>query len=83
MLTDLLRDGKGNLSHARFVNLLCGCCASLYCWKLVILGGFNETFFGLYLLYGAGQQTINKALDVWLHLPTRSGDGKSKDVEGS
>jgi hypothetical protein len=38
----------------------------MFCWKLVIMGGFNETYLGLLLLYGAGQQTVNKALDLFL-----------------
>lgn len=72
MFTQLISDSKGNLSHARLLNLLCGVCASLYCWKLVLVGGFNEYYFGLYLLYGMGQQTVNKAIDAWSHRETKS-----------
>lgn len=64
-ILELIMDPNGSLSHARFLNLFIGVCACLYCWKLVIMGGFNENYFGLLLLYGAGQQTINKALDLF------------------
>lgn len=60
----LVSDKDDRVSHARFLNLFIGVCACLYCWKLVITGEFTETYFMWLLLYGAGQQTINKFLDL-------------------
>lgn len=62
---ELIQDPSGHISHARFLNLFIGVCACLFCWKLVLTGGMSENYFGLLLLYGAGQQTINKALDLF------------------
>jgi len=61
---ELICDKDDRLSHARLLNLLVGICACLYCWKLVIMGGFTETYFAYLLLYGMGQQTVNKFLDL-------------------
>jgi hypothetical protein len=78
VLRELVSDKDNRLSHARVLNLLVGVCACLYCWKLVIVGDFTETYFAYLLLYGMGQQTVNKFLDL------RSGkgpDGKATPPE--
>ena len=64
MIKEFLKDGKGNFSHARLIALLGGFSATLFMWKMVIMGSVNEYYFGFYLIYCTGHQTINKALDV-------------------
>lgn len=70
-LLQLISDDKGQLSHARFLNLVVGLCAALFCWKLVVMGGFNEYYFALFLAYGSGQQIFNKVLDIILRVKNR------------
>jgi hypothetical protein len=37
--------------------------ATIFMWKLIILGGMSLEYFIAYLAYGTGHQTINKFLD--------------------
>jgi len=64
VLLSLIKDTNGNLSSAKFINLVVGICGCLISWKLVILGGFNETYFGLLLAYGAGVYSYGKTVDA-------------------
>lgn len=75
-----LQDGNDRLSHARLLNVIVGVVACVLSGILVWQGKYSEYYFGLLLLYGAGQQTINKSLDV---LGARFGlRGKEADDDG-
>ncbi len=60
----LVSDERGNVSSARFLNLLIGVCACLFCWKLVLIGGFTETHMGLLLAYGGGNYGWGKLMET-------------------
>lgn len=53
----------GQYSHARVIALFVALAATLFMWKLIILGGMTIEYFMAYLAYGAGSQTLNKFLD--------------------
>ncbi len=59
----LISDEKGNLSSARFLNLLVGICACAFSWKLVLMGGYNENYFALLLAYGSGTFAAGKWME--------------------
>lgn len=59
-LLKLVSDEKGVISSSRFLNLMIGVCGCLISWKLVLLGGYNETYFGLLLAYGGGVYSFSK-----------------------
>lgn len=59
-----LKDDKGNYSHARLIAILVAISSSIIMFGLTYLGQMNEYFFGFFLLYGTGHQTINKFLDT-------------------
>ena len=63
-LLQFLTDGNDRLSHARLLNVLVGVVACVLSGILVWQGKYSEYYFGLLLVYGAGQQTINKLLDT-------------------
>lgn len=65
-LIQLISDQHNRISHARFLNLLIGVCACLFCWKLILTDEFTTTYFLMLLVYGSGQQTVNKFLDLKL-----------------
>lgn len=54
----------GTYSHARIIAMLVAIAATVFMWKLVILGGMTIEFFVAYLAYGTGHQTLNKFLDT-------------------
>lgn len=59
-----LCDSKtGEYSHARIIAMLVCIAATVFMWKLIILGGMNIEYFIAYLAYGTGHQTLNKFLD--------------------
>ena len=64
MIKEFLKDPSGNFSHSRLIAVLVGFSATIFMWKMVLMGSVNEYYFGFYLLYGTGHQTINKFLDV-------------------
>lgn len=62
-IIELITDDSGRVSLSKTV-LFCGMIsASLFCWKLIILGGFNETYFGLYLAAICGHANWSKIID--------------------
>ena len=63
-LASFFKDPSGNYSHARLIGILV---ALFACATIVVLSyksQMTETYFGLFLLYGTGHQTINKFLDI-------------------
>lgn len=63
-LTRLVSDPAGNISSSRFLNLLVGVCACLFCWKLVLMGGFTEGYFIALLAYGSGTYSFGKWVEA-------------------
>ena len=64
VIASFLKDPSGNYSHARLIGILV---ALFACATIVVLSWkslMTETYFGLFLLYGTGHQTINKFLDI-------------------
>lgn len=59
-----LEDDKGNLSHARLIAVMVGVSATVFMWKLTIMGQLTETYFMYYLAYGVIHMNVSKALDV-------------------
>lgn len=61
---DSLKDNaNGMYSHARIIAMLVAIAATIFMWKLILLGGMNIEYFIAYLTYGTGAQTLNKFLD--------------------
>ena len=56
-------DVTGRYSSARVIAMLVAIAATVFMWKLVILGGMTIEYFLAYLAYGTGTQTFNKFLD--------------------
>lgn len=64
ILDESLKDNvTGRYSHSRIISLLIAFGATLFMWKLIIMGGMTIEYFLGYLAYGSGHQTINKFLD--------------------
>ena len=63
LITESLQGSDGRYSHSRVIAMLVAIAATIYMWKLVIMGGMTIDFFIAYLCYGTGHQTINKFLD--------------------
>lgn len=56
-------NATGRYSHARVIAMLVAVAATIFMWKLIILGGMNLEYFVAYLAYGTGHQGLNKYLD--------------------
>ncbi len=64
ILDDSLKDNvTGQYSHARIIAMLVAFAATIFMWKLIIMGGMSIDYFISYLAYGTGAQTLNKFLD--------------------
>ncbi len=59
-----LQDENGNFSHARVIAMLVAIAATVFIWKLIIVGGMTVDYFIAYLAYGSGHQALNKYLDT-------------------
>lgn len=70
-LKGLLQDKSGKYSHARIISTFVAIAATVFIWKLILLGGMGVEYFVAYLAYGTGTQTLNKFLD----------GKKSKDID--
>jgi len=53
----------GKYSHSKVIAMLVCVAATIFMWKLIIMGGMTLSFFLAYLAYGTGHQTLNKFLD--------------------
>lgn len=56
-------NATGRYSSARVIGMLVAIAATVFMWKLVILGGMSIDYFLAYLAYGTGTSTLNKFLD--------------------
>lgn len=62
---DSLKDNvTGLYSHARIIAMLVAFAATIFMWKLILMGGMTLDYFIAYLAYGTGAQTLNKFLDT-------------------
>ena len=62
--TESLQDNAtGRYSSARVIAMLVAFAATVFMWKLVILGGMSIEYFVAYLAYGTGTAGLNKFLD--------------------
>lgn len=53
----------GRYSHSRVIAMFIALAATVFMWKLIILGGMSIEYFLAYLAYGTGYQGMNKFLD--------------------
>jgi hypothetical protein len=53
----------GRYSSARVIAMLVAFAATVFMWKLVLLGGMSIDYFIAYLTYGTGSAGLNKFLD--------------------
>ena len=60
----ILQTRDGQYSLARVISLLVGVAATVFVWKLILMGGLSVDIFIAYLAYGTGNQTLNKFLDI-------------------
>jgi len=57
-------NATGRYSSARVIAMLVAIAATVFMWKLVILGGMSIDYFIAYLAYGTGTASLNKFLDT-------------------
>lgn len=57
-------NATGRYSSARVIAMLVAIAATVFMWKLVLLGGMSIEYFISYLAYGTGSSTINKFIDT-------------------
>lgn len=61
---EILQDNRtGKFSHAKVIAVLGFFAATIFIWKLIIMGTIGIDFFTVYLVYCTGTQTINKWID--------------------
>ena len=64
IVTESLQDNAtGRYSSARVIGMLVAIAATVFMWKLVLLGGMSIDYFIAYLAYGTGTASLNKFLD--------------------
>ena len=64
ILDDAIKDNAtGHYSHARIIAMLVAFAATIFMWKLIVLGGMSIEYFLGYLAYGTGSVSLNKFLD--------------------
>ncbi len=65
ILKNSLKDNAtGCYSHSRIIAMLVALAATVFMWKLILLGGMNIDYFIAYLTYGTGSASLNKLLDI-------------------
>ena len=65
IIRESLQDNAtGRYSSSRVIALLVAVAATVFMWKLVILGGMTIDYFMAYLAYGTGTAGLNKFLDT-------------------
>ena len=77
ILRHAITDDRGNVSHARIIALVVGFSATIFMWKLTVLGQLTETYFLYYLAYGVVHMNVSKALDVINNFLGRRNEGIS------
>lgn len=65
LFKETLQDNTtGKFSHAKIIVMVAALAATVFMWKLVIMGGMTIEYFVAYLTWCTSHQTINKYLDV-------------------
>jgi hypothetical protein len=62
LLQSLKNNGKFSLTN--IITLLVAIAATVFMWKLIIVGGMTVDYFVAYLCYGVGHKSIGKYLDT-------------------
>jgi hypothetical protein len=57
-------NATGRYSSSRVIAMLVAIAATVFMWKLVLLGGMSIDYFMAYLAYGTGTVGLNKFLDT-------------------
>lgn len=64
ILKEAMQDNAtGKYSSARIISMLVAFAATIFMWKLVLLGGMSIDYFMAYLAYGTGSAGLSKFLD--------------------
>jgi hypothetical protein len=64
ILDESIKDNAtGQYSHSRIISMLIALGATMFMWKLILMGGMTIEYFIAYLAYGTSHQTLNKFLD--------------------
>lgn len=64
IIRESLQDNAtGRYSSTRLIALLVAVAATVFMWKMIIVGGMTIEYFMAYLAYGAGSFGLNKFLD--------------------
>lgn len=64
IIKESLQDNAtGRYSSSRLIALLVAVAATVFMWKMIIVGGMTIEYFMAYLAYGAGSFGLNKFLD--------------------
>ena len=53
----------GQYSHSRIISMIIALGATVFMWKVILMGGMTIEYFVAYLAYGTSHQTLNKFLD--------------------
>jgi len=65
LFKETLQDNvTGKYSHAKIIAMLGAIGATIFMWKLIILGGMTIEYFVAYLTWCTSHQTLNKYLDI-------------------
>lgn len=65
IIRESLQDNAtGRYSSSRVISLLVAFAATVFMWKLVLLGGMTIEYFMAYLAYGTGSFGVGKFLDL-------------------
>lgn len=56
-------NATGRYSSSRVIAMLVAIAATVFMWKMVIIGGMTIEYFISYLAYGTGSAGLNKFLD--------------------
>jgi hypothetical protein len=59
----LTQDDSGRQSLSKTILFWSFITSSLFCWKLVVMGGFTEAYFAIYLTIASGHTLTSKFLD--------------------
>jgi hypothetical protein len=64
IIKESLQDNAtGRYSSTRVIAMLVAIAATVFMWKMIIIGGMTIEYFMAYLTYGTGTFGINKFLD--------------------
>ena len=63
-IAELTTDDSGRPSLAKTILFWGMICSSLFCWKLIIMGGFTPEFFGIFMVGITGSHGLSKYLDT-------------------